>query len=75
MTTIDYEAIGRRLQKRRKQIGYTQEDLSERIGLASSYISKIENGHIKISLDSLALIVDALDIDISLVLFGIDCII
>ena len=40
---LDYAVIGRRLQTRRKELGITQEDAAERVGITVVYLSKIEN--------------------------------
>lgn len=41
---IDKKGIGRRLQERRRKSGFTQESLSEAMGITSKYVSKVENG-------------------------------
>lgn len=46
---LDYAAIGGRLQARRKELGITQEDAAERVGITVVYLSKIENGRCKFS--------------------------
>ncbi|MGO5326824.1 helix-turn-helix domain-containing protein [Oscillospiraceae bacterium LCP21S3_A1] len=36
--------IGKRIKERREQLGMTQEQLAEKLGLATNYISTIERG-------------------------------
>lgn len=40
----DKVGIGSRLQERRRKSGFTQESLSEDMGITSKYVSKVENG-------------------------------
>lgn len=53
---IDYHLIGSRIKEKRKLQGYTQERLAERLDVTVGYISQIERGITKISLDLLAAI-------------------
>ncbi|MBQ8969737.1 MAG: helix-turn-helix transcriptional regulator [Lachnospiraceae bacterium] len=41
---IDKRGIGSRLKNERKRMGCKQEELAQRLGVTSKYISKIENG-------------------------------
>lgn len=50
---IDYEAIGRRIRTRRIQKAMTQEQLAALIERESAYLSRIEHGNQKPSLDTL----------------------
>lgn len=36
--------VGRRLKQRREELGLTQDDLAEKLGLTTNYISTIERG-------------------------------
>ena len=40
--TLDYTEIGRRITRRRKQLGLTQEALSELVDISAPYMSNIE---------------------------------
>lgn len=53
--------LGRRIQEMRTQKGLPQRELARRTGLFSSYISRIENGHIVPSLETLEKLAQALD--------------
>lgn len=55
------EKIAQQIKNLRLNLGYTQKDLAERLGAIQQYISKIENGHENISIDTLKRIADALD--------------
>lgn len=62
-----YNIIGRNIKKYRLLRGYTQRSLSEALNLSESFIAKLESKTIQtISIDTLALIADFLDVDITL---------
>ena len=62
---IDYKLIGERIKKERKSKGMTQDVLSERLGVSIGYVSQVERGITKISLDLLGAISTILDCDIA----------
>ena len=51
---IDYSFIGKQIKSRRRLLGYTQEQLAEALSVSVGYISQIERGATKGSLDTLA---------------------
>lgn len=51
---IDYAALGRRIKARRRALGRTQEWLAERLQVSVGYVSQVERGVTKVSLDTLA---------------------
>lgn len=53
---LDYRVIGSRIQARRKQKKITQEKMAEALNLSVGFISQIERGVTKLSLDSMAAI-------------------
>lgn len=59
---IDYQTMGRRLARIRKEKGLTQEKLAEKSNLANNYISNIENCRSIPSLETLIKLCEALDI-------------
>lgn len=59
------QAFARILRELRKSAGLTLTDLSERSGLAASTLSKIENGQMSPTYDSILLLAEGLGIDIS----------
>ena len=67
---VDYNLIGKRIQSERKRIGYTQELLAEKLGVSVGYVSQVERGITKISLDLLAAISSILNCDIAFLVTG-----
>ena len=62
---IDYKLIGTRIKSARKRNGITQSVLAEKLDVSIGYISQVERGITKISLDLLGAIASVLDCDIS----------
>jgi transcriptional regulator with XRE-family HTH domain len=60
--------IGKRIVKLRKKLGMTQEDLAGEAELDRSYLSEIENGHKKLSVETLTRIATALKVKASVLL-------
>lgn len=58
------EEFGKFIQKRRKELGYTQ-GLAEVSGLSASFISNLENGKATAELGKAILLANLLGIDIS----------
>ena len=56
--------FGKNLKKFRKQRGLSQEDLSLELNLDGSYIGKVENGKLNITIDKIILIANYLERDI-----------
>lgn len=50
---LDYKNIGKRIVRRRKSLKISQIDLAEKIGISNNYLSSIEHGKEKPSLDIL----------------------
>lgn len=59
MSTIS-ETIGKRLRKRRTDLGYSQELTSEKAGLHPAYIGQVERGEKNPTIESLEKICNAL---------------
>lgn len=60
-----YNTIGQNIKKYREKAGYTQRSLSEALLLSESFIAKLESKtHQTISIDTLKLISDFLNVDI-----------
>ena len=51
---VDYDQLGRRIKERRRALGHTQDTLAEALGVSVGYVSQIERGVTKVSLDTLA---------------------
>lgn len=60
------EKFGLNVQKYRKELGISQEQLAELAGLHRTYISSLERGQRSISLNNVERIANALKIDIHL---------
>ena len=63
--SIDFYAIGQRIQKKRKSQNITQENLAEAISVTVGYISQIERGITKINLETLSQIAEHLNCEIT----------
>ena len=50
---IDYKLIGQRIKEYRQKAALTQETVAEQADITTVYLSKIENGHVKPTLDLL----------------------
>ena len=68
--SIDYKMIGQRIKIIRKGNKMTQEQLAERLSVTVGYVSQIERGATKISLDTLAQIASILNCDIAFFITG-----
>lgn len=69
-STVDYKLIGNRIQKKRKELNLTQEQLANELNLTTFYISKIENGKATATLDTLAVIAYQLQLDLAYLITG-----
>lgn len=67
---VDYKLIGKRIKEQRQRCGYTQEVLAEKLDVTIGYISQVERGVTKASLDFLGGICDALGCDLSELVSG-----
>ncbi len=56
--------FGRNLRKYRKMKGFSQEDLSLELDLDGSYIGKVENAKLNITIDKIISIADFLEINV-----------
>ena len=65
---IDYSIIGKRIQTRRQELGITQEKLAERAGISTVYLSKIENGRVYPTLETLSILCTELDTELAAIL-------
>lgn len=62
---VDYKLIGSRIKAERNRAGLTQEQMAERLDVTIGYVSQVERGITRISLDLLAKISTILECDIS----------
>ena len=68
---VDYAAIGQRIKQARRRRGLTQERLAEVLSVSVGYISQIERGVTKISLDTLAAVSASLDCELAELVTGV----
>lgn len=68
---MNKKSIGRLMQKYREEAGMSQEQLAEAVGLSAIFISFIERGVKKPSLDKFVEIVNALNITADSLLVGV----
>ena len=69
---IDYKVLGNRIKEQRIRKGTTQEHFAEHLDVSVGYISQMERGITKISLDRLATVSDYLECEMSYLLEGIN---
>ena len=70
MKEADLTGIGRRIQQRRKQQGYTQEQLAEMMNVSIQMVSNLERGNKAIRIDNLINLSQILDISTDYILTG-----
>lgn len=68
---IDYKAIGQRVREARIKKRLTQEELSEKAGISTSYASAIETGASKVALPTLIQIARVLDTTLDSLLYDV----
>ncbi len=61
---IDYAALGKRIKKARKRLGWTQADLAQKVQIATTNMSSIECARKKISLGRIVQIANTLGIGV-----------
>ena len=70
--TLDYSVIGNRIKDKRKEKGYTQEDLAKKLKITVAYISRVERGTTKVNLTRLVeLILDECTVEQQRAIFRI----
>lgn len=67
---LDYKNIGRRIIHRRKKLKISQVCLAEKIGISNNYLSSIEHGKEKPSLDILVKICNGLSVTPDYLIMG-----
>ena len=70
MNEADLTGIGKRIQIRRKQQGYTQEQLAEMMNVSIQMVSNLERGNKAIRIDNLINLTQILDISTDYILTG-----
>lgn len=59
-----YKKLGKNIKNKRMQLGYTQQELADRIGKGLNFVGKIEVAFSKPSLDTVIDIANALNVEI-----------
>lgn len=67
---VDYKKIGKRIKAARKKLALIQEKLAKKADMNASHLSHIETGQTKLSLPTLVMIANALDISVGELLCG-----
>ncbi len=70
MKTINYHEMGSRIRKQRELLGYTREQLAEKLDVSTKFCSDIELGVKGISIQTLAKLTDLLNLSADYILFG-----
>jgi transcriptional regulator with XRE-family HTH domain len=68
---IDFDMLGTRIKKRRRELNLKQNELSEMLGISNNYLSNIENGHSIPSLEVFSEICIKLKITPDMLLLGV----
>lgn len=67
---IDTIKMGERIAKRRKELGYTQEQISEIAGLSQNFFACIERGTKNMRAENIGKLVKSLNVSADYILFG-----
>lgn len=70
MNEADLRGIGKRIQNRRKQQGFTQEQLAEMMNVSIQMVSNLERGNKAIRIDNLINLSQILEISTDYILTG-----
>ena len=70
---IDYSMIGKRLKDFRVAAQLTQEKVAEAADITTVYLSRIENGKVTPTLETLAMICSVINADLGTVISGCQC--
>ncbi|MBC5787070.1 MULTISPECIES: helix-turn-helix domain-containing protein [Clostridiaceae] len=68
---LDYHVIGQRIRLKRRELNLTQMKLSELIDVSETYMSEIERGKSKVSLQVISNIARVLHTSLDYLVFGI----
>lgn len=68
--TYDRLAVGDRLRQKRSLLGYTQDEMAERIDRAAKYYADIERGNCGMSVETLMALSSTLDMSLDYIIYG-----
>ena len=63
-------AIGQQIKNVRRQLGLTQREVAERLGISAPYLSSVENGRENVTVGQLWAIAQALDVEMHVEMRG-----
>ena len=66
--TVNYKALGKRIQQRRLQLGLSQNDASEKLDISASFFSRVERGEKVPSLETIVKIANNLGLSLDFAL-------
>lgn len=66
------EKLGERIRERRRELGWTQEELSRKSGISKGFLSDIENGKRSVSAENLSEIARVLGLSLDFLMKGED---
>lgn len=72
MGNVDLGEIGKRISKRRKELGFTQEYLAERMEVSIQMVSNLERGNKAIRIDNLVRLCEILQVSADFILTGVE---
>ena len=67
---VNLKEIGKRIQNRRKQLGFTQEHLADEMNVSVQMVSNLERGNKSIRIDNLIRLCQILDVSTDYILTG-----
>lgn len=70
MWEYDKRAVGERLRKQRKAMDMTQDSLAEKLGKSTKFIADVERGSCGMSIDTLLVMCESLNMSPNTVLLG-----
>lgn len=70
--TYDRLATGERLRYKRSSLGFTQDDVAEKIDRSPKYYADIERGNCGMSIETMIALSESLDLSLDYILFGTD---
>lgn len=70
MRTINYHEMGNRIRKQRELLGYSREQLAEKLDVSTKFCSDIELGVKGVSIQTLAKLTNLLNLSADYILFG-----
>lgn len=68
---IDYVAIGERVRQKRRELGLTQEQLAEEVGISASFVGHIERAEKTASVETMMKTAQALNTSLDYLISGI----